>query len=129
MRPLETLNAIRGSAAILPARRLPVLGDRPGIEQCQRVVQSPVLRPGFLAPAGHIENEAEDLPTDFFDRGVAGRDASSVDVDQVRPAFCQRGFTAPSPTAEPAGSFAGHHIDHGCTIAVYVITEGKTPHY
>jgi hypothetical protein len=82
MSPLETLNAIPASAAILPGRRLPVLGDRPGIEQCQRVVQSPVLRPGFLAPAGHVENEAEAFPTNFFDRGIAGRDASSVDVDR-----------------------------------------------
>ena len=36
-----------------------------------------------LAAAGDVENEAEDLPADVLDGGLAGGDAAGVNIDQV----------------------------------------------
>src|SRR5262249_5358001 len=43
-----------------------------------------------FAPAGHLEQEAEKLPANSFDRSAACGDASGVDVDQVGPLLGQR---------------------------------------
>jgi hypothetical protein len=43
-----------------------------------------------LAAAGQVENEAEDLPPDLFDGGLAGGDAAGVDIDQVVSFFGER---------------------------------------
>ena len=54
-------------------------------------MQSPVFRPRLLFPADDIENEMKDLPADIFDAGRSGRNASGVDVNQIGPAFGERG--------------------------------------
>src|SRR5260370_39860061 len=65
------------------------LSHRPRIERCQRVVQPPMVGPGFLLAAGHIEHEAEYLPPNFFYSCSAGSDAAGVNINQVGPALGQ----------------------------------------
>src|SRR5262245_49001398 len=89
----------RGAAAISAraARRVnvrvietsPWSGHGRGVEQHEGVVQLPLLGPGLLLAAGHVEHEAEELPAHVFDRGLAIGDAAGVDVHQVVPAACQ----------------------------------------
>src|SRR5262249_51293398 len=60
---LQTTLAHRHSVA--------TLGNRPRVKWRQCIVQAPVISPGFLAAAGYVQNEAEDLPSNVFDRGLA----------------------------------------------------------
>src|SRR5258705_13677802 len=56
------------------------------VEQHQRVRELPLLGPGLLAAAGHLEHQAEELPADLPDRPVAVGDAAGVAVPQASPA-------------------------------------------
>ena len=65
--------------------------DRPSgygrrIEQREIVVDAPMVGPDLLAAARDVQNQAKQFPAGFFDRHFAGRDAASVEVDQVFPA-------------------------------------------
>src|SRR5271170_2762630 len=74
------------------------LRDGRGIKQCEFIVQTPVVGPGLLAAARHVENEAEDLLAYLLNRGLTCSNAPGIDVDQIGPSVCQRG--------------AGRHLDH-----------------
>jgi hypothetical protein len=49
-------------------------------------VQFPFFGPGTPATTRNIEYGLEQFPAKLLDRGIAGCDAASVDVDQIMPA-------------------------------------------
>lgn len=67
------------------------LRDRAWIKWCQRVVQTPMISPGFLAAAGNLEDEVEEVPADAFNGGFSGCDAACIKIDQVWPTLSERG--------------------------------------
>src|SRR6185369_2549516 len=64
----------------------PASGHRSRVEQDERVLQLPLLRPRLLPAAGDVEHQPEQLPADVLDRRFAVGDAAGVDVHQVVPA-------------------------------------------
>src|ERR1035437_1086813 len=85
--PLRPVRALLGCTR----RSLMPLRHGAGIEGGERVGQAPMLRPGLAAAAGHIEDQAEKLPAEFFNAGAARGNAAGVEIDQVRPLLRQRG--------------------------------------
>jgi hypothetical protein len=80
---------VNAQAALSKATVWPISGHRRRIEQHQGVVQAPTFSPGFLATAGHIENELEQLHAHFFNRLGAIGNRACVDVHEVVPAAGQ----------------------------------------
>ena len=80
-----------GGLALLVVQCRSRLRHRPGVERRERVAEAPVLGPGLLAAAGDVQHEAEQLPADLLDGGIAGGDAAGVDIDQIVPFFGERG--------------------------------------
>ena len=46
------------------------------VKHCQLVTQSPLIREGFLLPAGDVENKVEQLPAHLFNGLFAGSDSA-----------------------------------------------------
>ena len=49
-------------------------------------MNAPTVGPHLCAATGDIEDQAEQFPAGFFNRHLAGRDAASIEIDQVFPA-------------------------------------------
>src|SRR5262245_53153908 len=79
---------MRVIAVILSTER-EVLSDGTGVERRQGISEPPLLRPRLLS-AGHLKDQAKQIPSDLFDRSLACRDRSCIQIDQVRPLFGQR---------------------------------------
>lgn len=67
------------------------LGDGTGVEGGERVVEAPVVGPGFLTAGGDVEDEVEKIPAGGLDGGLAGGDTAGVEINQVGPFFGESG--------------------------------------
>src|SRR5215831_10142675 len=61
-------------------------GDRRRIEEGERVLEAPPLRPGLAATAGNLEHCMKQVPTDLLDAGFTCRNAAGIEIDEVVPA-------------------------------------------
>jgi hypothetical protein len=87
-----TLRGVCSESSIIENTRstwTPSSGHRSGVEQGDGVVQPPTLNPCLLAAAGDIQNHMEDFPAHIFDRSFSSCNSSGIDVNQIRPLFCQ----------------------------------------
>src|SRR5262249_17878632 len=89
--PLKSISWYTSRAAEVYSDRENVLSYRPRIEWRQSIVQAPMICPCLLPPAGHVEDEAENFPSNLLQCGFPGGNTAGIDVDQVRPALCQGG--------------------------------------
>src|SRR6516162_4270012 len=81
---VETRRSHPASAA--PQRCHSASGDRRRIEECERVLEAPPLRPGLTPTAGNLERRVKQVPADLLDAGFTCGNATGIEVDEVVPA-------------------------------------------